>query len=540
MRKLGIWLGIAACLLQPLQPAFAQDESAPSGEVNIFDSINIELLDLQELGQQVNDRLVGEEIRLSLEDCVAMALANNSDIEIVLFERALSDAELLSAKGIFDPLLSGSYRHLDTTSPASPTQAAFGNFTNVSLLLDNYQLQVGGLFTRWGTQYNVDYTLERETGSFTLNPMTGERLSTYGSGVTTTITQPMLRGRGTKVNRIQITAAENGKNISEAEVKRVALLTIGETVKAYWDLVGAIDNLKVRQRSLDNAMRLVEINEQRLRIGTAAAIEVLQAKAGAATRQSELITARTSILNSEDVLKNFIHLTDDQIFSPKSVIPTTSPGVVGFEWDLDQSMTTALANRPELVSAEYQIENARLETLRARNERLPQLDGSFSYGQNARSLNSGDLIDGIREKQGRNWTLGVTGSIPILNRAARGSHIRAKQLKQQQERRLSKTQQDIMLEVRTAIRGVVTTEILVETNKQARTLQEANVAAEERRLKLGVTTSQDVLDRQEDLTLAQTQELQSVVDYEKALIQLQMAEGTLLDDLNIAWDSEIE
>ena len=77
--------------------------------------------------------------------------------------------------------------------------------------------------------------------------------------------------------------------------------------------------------------------------------------------------------------------------------------------------------------------------------------------------------------------------------------------------------------------------MLVESDKQARILQEANVAAEEKRLKLGVTTAQDVLDRQEDLTLAQTQELQSIVNYEKSLIQLQLAEGTLLKNLNIDW-----
>ncbi|MFP6596440.1 MAG: TolC family protein [Candidatus Hydrogenedentota bacterium] len=116
--------------------------------------------------------------------------------------------------------------------------------------------------------------------------------------------------------------------------------------------------------------------------------------------------------------------------------------------------------------------------------------------------------------------------------------MRSKQFERQQELRLTKAQRDVMLDVRMGIRGVVTTEILVESDKQARILQEANVAAEEKRLNLGVTTSQDVLDRQEDLTLAQTQELQSVVNYEKALIQLQVAEGTLLKNIDINWEVE--
>jgi outer membrane protein TolC len=283
-------------------------------------------------------------------------------------------------------------------------------------------------------------------------------------------------------------------------------------------------------------MRLVRINEQRLEIGTAAAIEVLQAKAQAATRHSDLITARTSILDAEDLLKNFINMNDNDIFSTRSIIPTTSPGVVGHQWDLDQSIKTALNNRPEIRSAAFQIENARLETKRTKNERLPTLDGSVSYGQAAREFNADELPTGIREKQGRTWNFGLQGSFPIGNRAGKGAHMRSKQFERQQELRLTKIQRDVMLEVRTGIRGVVTTEILVESDKQARILQEANVAAEEKRLNLGVTTSQDVLDRQEDLTLAQTQELQSIVNYEKALIQLQVAEGTLLKNLNIDWE----
>lgn len=424
--------------------------------------------------------------------------------------------------------------HIDNSSPASPLEAQFGGFSgNVDNEGTDYQLQIGGKFLRWGTQYNVAYNLGVQTGTFTTNPLTGEALDVYTGGITTTITQPILRGRGTKLNRIRITSAENGRHISEAQIETTVINTIGETIKSYWNLVGAINNLAVRQQSLDNAVRLVEINEQRLRIGTAAAIEVLQAKAGAATRQSELITARTTILDAEDILKNFIHLTDDAVFSSKSITPTTSPGKVGFDWDLKKSMTTALKNRPELTSAQLQIENAKLESQRTGNDLLPQLDGSVSYGQNARELHHGDVYDGIRDKDGRSWNLGITGSIPILNRTAKGARNRARQFEQQQERRLAKTRQDIMLEIRTAIRGIVSSETLVETNRQARILQEANVAAEERRLTLGVTTSQDVLDRQEDLTEAQTEELRSVVDYEKSLVQLQMAEGVLLDNLNI-------
>jgi outer membrane protein TolC len=335
---------------------------------------------------------------------------------------------------------------------------------------------------------------------------------------------------------VYIRTAENSQKIAASEIRRVALVTLSTTVQAYWDLVGAIQNLEVRKQSLDNALRLVEINKQRLEIGTAAAIEVLQAKAEAASRQSELIVARMNILDAEDVLKNYIYPEETKDFLTMSIIPTTRPAIPSYEWNLEKSISTALQQRPELEAAQLYIENAELEVGRTQNELLPQLDTNVIYSQSARDFDHGDIPEGVRDKQGHQWTIGVTGSIPIGNRSAKGSHIYAQQVERQEQRRLAKLQQDIEVEVRRAIRGVVTSEILIESNRQARILQEANVVAEEKRLKLGVTTSQGVLDRQEDLTAAQTLELQSTVDYEKALIQLQMSEGTLLDHLNVSLD----
>lgn len=521
----------AATIITTASPAHAQQTAADS--VNIFEHINIELLDLQKLGDQVSKRLGGETVRLSLEDCITMTLANNQTIRITRFETSLANADLLSAKGIFDPALSGTYNFSDTISPPSPLQSRFGNFDpDVTIEQANirYQLSLQGLFTHFGTQYSVDWSLGRESGSFSPT-------ATYNGSLTTTITQPFLRGRGTKLNKIQIQIAENGLQMSAAQIQQTTESTIGNTINAYWDLVGAIKNLDVRRQSFDNALRLVTINEQRLAIGTAAAIEVLQAKAEAASRQSDLITARTAIMDAEDTLKNFLNMSEGEIFSMNSIIPTTAPGTIGEVWDLNRSIQLALQNRPEIITAEYQLENSTLDKQSAKNDLLPQLDGQVSYGQDARELAWEDIPHGIREVQGRSWTLGVTGSIPLINRQARGAHIRSKQIERQNQLRLAQARRDVMLDVRISVRGVASSEILVESDKQARILQEANVAAEEKRLTLGVTTSQDVLDRQEDLATAQTQELQSIVGYEKALISLQVAEGTLLENLHIDWNT---
>jgi len=93
-----------------------------------------------------------------------------------------------------------------------------------------------------------------------------------------------------------------------------------------------------------------------------------------------------------------------------------------------------------------------------------------------------------------------------------------------------------MLAVRTAMRGVITNEILVKNSEQARILQQANVAAEEKRLELGVTTTHEVLQVQENLTAAQDRELQNKINFEKSLVDLKVAEGVVLRELGIEFE----
>jgi len=519
-----VFVGISTGLVAQEKDSISS--TTDTGEINIFETLKINLDDLEQLGKSVNQRLIGENVRMSLEECVQMALINNQDILISGFDSLISRTDITGAYGQFDPTISFNLSHADNTSPASPLQSAFGGFTgDIESQNTNYQLRLNGK-NQIGTQYDVDLSSNRENGTFS-----GDAI--YAGGFTTTLTQPLLKGFGRDVNMIQIRSAEKGLEISHQQIQTTILNTIGESIKAYWELVGTIENLRVRQEALDNANRLVTITEKRLEIGSAAAIEVLRAKAGTATRLSDLVTARTAILDAEDQLKNLIGLQDGDIFSPDSVVPTDRPRMVNVDWDLDKSIDTALKNRPEIKSSELQIEQSDLELERTKNELLPQLDGVISYGQSSQKLSLDNLPHGVKSQDGKAWSVGISGSIPIGNRAARSNHHRSKLSKRQNQQRLKKSQQDVVLSVRTAVRGLVSSEILVESNRQARILQEANVAAEEKRLELGVTTSQIVLDTQEDLTSAQTEELRAIVNYEKAIIDLQVAEGTLLEELNI-------
>ncbi len=556
MYKMFAWTGVVLALVSLVavaqEPAAVADarpaEGAPEnelslrydpagGERSIQEEISIDLIDLEALRRAIEENVYKENLRLTLDECIQIALANNPDIVIAGFEPMKSAADVFAARGEFDPGWQTSANYRRTSASVGQDFAAFGGITSVESYTTTINSAVGGKL-HYGTQYAVAYNLSKEENTY------GGFIEEFSGQLSFTLTQPLLRGFGKKLNTVRIRGAEKAKMMSAEQLRLTVLTTASEVVKAYWDLVGAVENVKVQEGSLANAERLLRISQTRREIGTAADIEVLQAKAGVATRQSELVNARSLTADASDRLKRLLDLRDEGRFSRALVVPVDRPNlkdVTVFDWEnmdtsLQASVDRALENRPDLAVADLQIESAELDEMRARNEMLPQFDITGTYGQGGRNHKLRESLYGVESGDDVFYSYGFEAMVPFGNRAARGAYQRAKLSRRQAEVQRDKTEQDLIMMVHMAARNVVTNKILVESNQQARRLQEANVVAEEKRLKLGVTTSWQVLQVQEDLTLAQTVEVRAQTAYEKALVDLQLAEGTLLDSLNVALD----
>lgn len=508
------------------------------GERTIQEEISVDLIDLDALRQAIESRSAENVLRLSLDECIAIALRQNPDIQIAQFGPVKSDGDIKAARGEFDPFWQSTAMYLRSSSSASQDIRVFGGgISSIDSYRTTFNTALGGKLQS-GTQYSLAFDMTKEESTF------GGFIEEFSGRLTLTLTQPLLRGMSWKANRSRIMMARNMRGLTEEQLRLEILNTVSNVVKAYWDLVGAVEALKVREDSLANAERLLQINETRREIGTAADIEVLQAKAGVASRQSELISARSQVANAGDILKQMLDLRDGDFFSKAQLSPTDRPNVMDqslldpmeFDRRLDESIALALKNRPEITIMGQQVKNAQLDEFRAKQDMLPEVNVVGSLTSGGRNHYFRQMVYGIRDNQDWAYSLGVQATVPIGNRAARGAHLRAKLSRREMEEREKQAELGMMLNVHLALRNLITNQILVESNRQTLRLQEANVVAEEKRLRLGVTTSWQLLKVQEDLTAAQVMELQARIAYEKALVDLRLAEGMLLDALGVEVD----
>jgi outer membrane protein TolC len=486
-------------------------------------------------------------LSLSLEDCILKAMKNNLNVAVEVLNPELSDISVSLAKEKFMPNLSFNYLKRDTNTAAySFLDAA----EKVSTQYNNYSAEISQLIPTGGS-----YSLVLEGDMNDTNRNFQKINPRYGNTLTFSFTQPLLKNFGFKVSRREIIVAKNNRDISENTFKRTLQDTIYSVEEAYWNLVYSIENLKVRQRSLKLAKDLLERNKKAVEVGSLAPIEILNAQADVATREADILEAEAMVKNNEDLLKTIINLAaEEEGVDLVKITPKDKPAYEKTEANLDEALFAALQNRPDLNATRIDLKNKEFDLDYNRNQLLPDLSLQASYWSPGVT---GDLIlyenddalrgavigtvpgtpsDALKDAfnfKYQNWSVGVTLTIPINSILSRAAYAQARVNLDQAMLRLKNQEQQIFLEIKTAVRAVQTNFKRAQAYKVARELAERKLEAEEEKLRVGLSTNYFVLQYQRDLATAQTQELKAIVDYNLSLALLSKASGVSLKDKNI-------
>ena len=99
--------------------------------------------------------------------------------------------------------------------------------------------------------------------------------------------------------------------------------------------------------------------------------------------------------------------------------------------------------------------------------------------------------------------------------------------------RIKNLEEDVVAEVRAAVRDVRTNAQRVQATRAASRLAQKQLDAEGKKLRVGLSTVFNVLDFQEDLAVERSNEINALTEYMKALVRLEAVKGTLLDAYNI-------
>ena len=308
---------------------------------------------------------------------------------------------------------------------------------------------------------------------------------------------------------------------------------IAQVEQAYWELVFARENLKVARATLQAAEELLASNRAKVKAGIMADVEALQAQAGVANQIEQILLAQKTVLDQEDQLRVLLSKSEFNLTQTTPLVPLDPPVQHLQETPLKENLEVAFEHRPDMLQAKKNIETSNVNTRFAKNQLLPDLSFQGSLGLSGLGKNPRDDWDRLGSTDFYNMGGGLVFSYPIGNRSAQSQYQRRVLETQQSQVSLLRVRQQIILDVKEAIRQVQTSFKRTRTTETARQLSERQLNAEQERLNLGLSTTRLVLEFQRDLRIARGRELRAILDYNQSLSRLRLVTASTLDHYHI-------
>ena len=487
-----------------------------------------------------------QEISLGLEEAIFRALKQNLNLVAEVYSTELAGQSISRAKEIYYPQLDFRYGADRTEQPSTWWIQSAGIYTTK---VHSYQgalsqrIPLGGKLSL--SLYNYDYDTNQR-GQL-LNPY-------YQTELRIDFDQPLLKNFGPKIAQKEIIIARQNYSISEAQLKSQILDTIYQVEEAYWNLVLAQENLKVKQQSLQLARDELAKTSKEIEVGKQAAIEILNVQATVTQREADIVQAEADVKIAENRLKVILNLKTGPELQAVKVNLKDRPEFKPIQIGLEEAGQIALANRPDLQVNNLTIDKNRFNLEVARNQLLPQLDLNFSYRSPGISGDyliyqddnpfSGVIIGKIPGSTWNsfkdamkflynNWSLNFTLTIPVADLVSRSNYAVARTELAQSLAKQKAQEQQALLEVSEAVNNIATYAKSVDAYRVAREFAEKNLEAENRKLAVGVSSNYFVLEAQDRLANARSNELRALVNYNLALARLEKVLGTSLTNRNI-------
>ena len=457
---------------------------------------------------------------MTLEDCISDALQHNFDVRVERIEPIKAQISLDAAYAGYDPTLSVSGNHAYNESGGSYS----GGLIVPPSITDanNFNSSLGGTLPT-GTQYSLNGNIGEAYGANNNQP-----LDTTSGSFGVSLDQPLLKNLWTDSTRLSISAAKNQKKYSFQGLRLQLITTISAVENAYYELIYARENLVVEQQALNLAQTQLDQDRQRVSVGSLAPLDVQQDESQVAQSRANLIAAQYTLDSDENTLKNLI--TDDYVtWHALELKPTAKLEAVRQFLDLQDSWSKGMESRPDLLQAKLTLAQQGIQLKYDYNQLFPQLDMVASYGFNGSGREYSDALGQMNEGNRPYYTYGGKLSIPLDNLAARSSYKSDKAVERQDLLKFKQLEQNVMVEIDNAVKQAQSSWESVDATKEARIYAEAALDAEQKKYKVGKSTTFTVLQLQNNLTSARSSEIRAQANYQEALTALAQQEGTTLE-----------
>ena len=442
-----------------------------------------------------------------------------------------------------DPTLTSNLEYEATTNLSS---SAFTGSAPVKSTTSTFNFgYTQGFLT--GTQLGVTFNNSRGTNT---NPF-----NTYSplinTGFRATATQHLLQGFGWGINGRFIVQAKNDRRITDSAFREQLLSTVNQVENIYWGLVSAYEDEQAKERALAQTTQLTSDNRRQLEIGTLAPLDVVNSDSAVATDKQAMVASQSNLTYQQLIMKQAIarDLTDP-VLMVAPVIPTDRVGLDRLpeeDMTVDDLVQQAYVNNPQIEQAVLSMKNNELTMKAEKNGLLPTVDAYAFYGANTLSgsqspyldcaalagfgatscsyptVGYGTAVGNLFNSTAPDKGVGVNITIPLRNRVAQADQARSQMEYRQAQMRLQQLYTQVRIQVINGQYALTNDRAQVTAAQAGREYATQSLDAEQKKFKLGASTSALVLQQQRNLATAENALISATAAYAKdraGLLQL--------------------
>jgi len=457
-----------------------------------------------------------------------------------------------------DPVLTGALSYEAASAPQLNTLFSGGlNVLKTDTGTYNFQYSQGFLT---GTQFTTSFNNTRVS---TNNPF-----SNYSPSLTSsfraTATQHLLQGFGWGVNGRFIRQAKNDRRITDSAFRQQLLYTVNQVEAIYWALVSAYEDEQAKERALGQSTQLTSDNRKQLEIGTLAPLDVVNSDSAVATDKQALVASKTNLEYQQLIMKQAIarNLNDPQLANAP-VIPTDRVSLDRLaEEDMpaEDLVKQAYVNNPQIEQAVLNLKNNEITIKAFKNGLLPTVDAYAFYGASALggaqnpgaidfttnapyppntfpAVSYSSAFSNLFNSSAPDKGVGVNVNVTLRNRTAQADQARSQMEYRQTEMRLQQLYTQLRIQVINQQYALTNDRAQVQAAQAARDYAAQSLDAEQKKYKLGASTTALVLQQGRNLAISENTLISATAAYAKDRAQLRQLLANTLDAYGISIQS---
>jgi outer membrane protein TolC len=488
-------------------------------------------------------------VGISLESAIGMALLKNPNLSVAASNTRIATYQVQEAKGANDVhfFVEPSVKH--DTNPA--LNAFFSGGTDFQPYVQNYQTQEAGVQGQLetGTQYNLNVSQSKVNDSTFINSFNPYY---YGS-FNVSITQPLLKNFLMNDDKRQIELSVVNNDATQASTLATVSTTVASVEDAYWDLLAAWRNVAIQEDALHQSVLQQQSNVRLAKRGAAAPIDAVESSTQVAVYQQDVFSALQTVSELQNQLKSLVVTDPGDPIWRANLVPTSEVLSLPQTPSVESLLAAAMKNRPEVRQAIDAQKQADVNRAYAKNQLLPQADLQLTYNGNGFAGNALPPLGGIfgtatpppyydgtygqafaNSSRFSSYSAGIQVSLPIGNNTARGALSAANEQEHVAAVQRLGTAERITYEVRNAVQAYQASLARLFAARQAREASAEVLASEERKFRNGESTTFLVSQRQVEFVQNEGLELQAQTDLNKAVVELQRVDGSILSQNGVS------